>query len=456
MSTDTEHKNQNSGEKNNGTPVTNGNGTAATRHNQNKSLQKLEQLSDIKTARRLELLQPRIAAKRINEMTRPDIADVVRHIDSALFAEMAPYISTDKLKEILPKMASNDLTEIALNLPSNERERFFDCLATEQVETIRQQLLYPEDTAGSMMDTKVITFPKSTTINEAISKIRKAPHTMYSYVYVVDEHKKLEGVVSLRNLLVSEGKVTLEQIMNRDILKVSVQTDRRELSLLMQEHEYMSLPVIDSNGMFLGIVRHDDVLKAVEEEASEDVQKLFGAGADEKVTSSIRYSMKKRLPWLTINLMSAFLVAAVVSTFEHVIARYTLIAILMPIVAGQGGNTGSQSLAVIIRALALKELEGLPVKLLIRNIILGLANGALIATLTFSAVYLWQGNFKVACIISAAMIVNMTVATLAGMLIPVVLKAFKFDPAQGSSVILTTITDCTGFASFLGFAHLFL
>lgn len=416
----------------------------------------IELLPDIKTARMLERMKPVRAGKLISEMTRPDIADVIRHIDPAILPEITPHISTEKFQEILSKMDINDIVEVVLKANPLEQFRILSNLQPEQAEHVRRQLEYPDDTAGSMMDTRVATFFKSDSVGHVISTIRKIPHSRLTHLYVVDDKHNLLGIVPLRSLVLSSQNSTLEEVVVKDVVKVNARTDREELSAIMQEHELEVIPVVDDGGRFLGVVRHDDILKAVEEEASEDIQAMVGAGSEERATSPVRYSVQKRLPWNVVNLFTVFMSATVVSIFEPVLAQYALLAVLMPMVAGLGGNTGSQSLAVTIRALALKEIDGFSIGFVTKNMVIGLCNGLPVALATFAGVYVWKGEVWISFVIAVAMVINMTVGSITGALIPMVLKSMKMDPAAGSSIVLTAITDCVGFASFLGFASLFL
>lgn len=305
------------------------------------------------------------------------------------------------------------------------------------------------------MDPSVVSLPIDSTIGEAIETLRRSPPEAVYYLYVVDRERRLVGVVTLRDVVLAAPRTPLERIVKRDVVSVRGHTDRAELAGLMRG--FVALPVVDEAGRLLGVVRHGEVIEAAEEEVAEDLQRMVGAGAEERTFSPAAFSIRKRLPWLIVNLGTAFLAAAVVGLFEEAIARLTLLAVLLPIVAGQAGNTGAQSLAVAIRGLALREiLPGRGRRLILREAAIGATNGLVVSAATTAAVYGWFGDSGVAAVIGLAMLVSMAVAGLAGAAIPLALRQAGHDPAQASSIVMTTVTDVVGFASFLGLASLLL
>jgi magnesium transporter len=230
---------------------------------------------------------------------------------------------------------------------------------------------------------------------------------------------------------------------------------REDVARLLEEKKLMSLPVVDMEGKLLGIIRYDALVDAAKQDVSEDLQAMFGAGKDERALSKAMFAIKKRLPWLSINLATAFLASAVVGLFEDTIARITVLAIFLPVVAGQSGNTGSQALAVTMRGLALREIRGRHwLRVTRKEILVGFVNGCAIAVITSAVVFFWASSFGLALVIAVAMIISMVIAGLSGAVIPIILKALGQDPAQSSSIILTTVTDVVGFLSFLGLATL--
>lgn len=311
-------------------------------------------------------------------------------------------------------------------------------------------------TAGGMMSSEATALPSELTVGEAVRKIRSLgkKQPLY-YVYVTDPEGRLQGVLGMRDLILADPPTLLSSIM-RQVTSVPVEMDREEVVRLAARHRYLAVPVVDSRKRLLGIVHSEDLIEVAQEEASEDIQKMFGAGGDEGALSPVRFAVGKRLPWLLVNLATAFLAAAVVGIFESTIARITALAVFLPVVAGQGGNAGTQTLAVVIRGLALGEVErSLAKRVILKEAGLGLINGVVVGLVTAAVGYLCEGNAHFGLVIGLAMVTNMAVACVAGAGIPIAMRALGWDPAQSSSIILTTVTDVVGFFSFLGLATLF-
>lgn len=300
------------------------------------------------------------------------------------------------------------------------------------------------------------TLRKGLSVEEAIHTIRSLGQKQpLFYVYVTDEKDQLQGVLAMRDLVLADPHQSIESVM-KEVVSVPAGLDREEVIKFAARNHYLAIPVVDAENRLLGIVHSADLVTAAEEEASEDMQKMVGAGGDEEVFSPFLFSLKKRLPWLQFNLATAFLAAAVVGLFENTIARITALAVFLPVVAGQGGNTGAQTLAVVIRGLALGEAEkNLAWRVIAKEAWLGIVNGLSVGLVTALVGYWWERNPYFGLVIGLAMVVNMAAACIAGAGIPLLMKALGWDPAQSSSIILTTVTDVLGFFSFLGLATLF-
>jgi magnesium transporter len=260
----------------------------------------------------------------------------------------------------------------------------------------------------------------------------------------------------MRDLLLGKADETLESVMRPDVFSVPAFMDREEIANQLAGKTFFAVPVVDPEGRMLGIVRTDDLLADIQEEASEDMLKMFGAGGDEHSFSPVRFSLKKRLPWLHVNLLTAFAAASVIGAFEDLIARMTILAVFLPVVAGQGGNAGAQSLAVVMRGLVMREIPRHRVRrLLLKETLIGALNGIVIGLVTAAIGWAWSGSAPLGLVLGLAMVTNLVAAGFAGAAIPVAMKGMGFDPSQSSSIILTTVTDIVGFFAFLGFALLF-
>lgn len=408
-------------------------------------------------ARSLEGLAPSEAGAILRRLPARSIGAVLERIApepaGAILGEIGPEATRDMLGHLAPRHAAAILHHVEESL----RLATLSGLPEQRARQIRSLLQYPKDSAGGMMEPHVTSIAIDLTVQDAIAAIRRAPRQTLYYLYVTDREGRLAGVLNMRELLLAQPRDPVSQLTHREVVSVPASMDREELAALMRDRRFIALPVVDQDGRLLGIVKHDEVIDAVQEEAFGDLQKLSGAGEDERALSPVPVVIKKRLPWLLVNLATAFLASAVIGLFEGIIERVTALAVLLPIVAGQGGNTGAQSLAVVIRGIALRELgPGTARRVMIKETLAAMFNGVAIAVVTGFAVYLWDGRIGLVLVIVLAMIVNMVAAGLAGAGIPLLLRATGRDPAQSASIFLTTVTDIVGFSAFLGFAVLFM
>jgi magnesium transporter len=316
-------------------------------------------------------------------------------------------------------------------------------------------LEFPPGTAGSLMDAGVVTFREDTSIGAAFGRIRQMQRRIAD-VLVCDDDERLIGVVPLQELVGAPLDTSLGSVARKSFVSVHSMANRDEVVELLAKHHLASLPVVDLDGLLLGTIRHDGLVLAAQQAAAEDLQTMVGASKEERALSSGWFTIKSRLPWLMINLLTAFAAAFVVGLFDATIARFTALAILLPIVAGQSGNTGAQALAVTSRGLALREIRARHWwRVLWKEVGAATGNGVTVAALTAGAVYLVNGSVGLATVIGVSMVFSMILAAVAGALIPILLTASGRDPATASSIILTTVTDIVGFFSFLGLATVF-
>jgi magnesium transporter len=270
---------------------------------------------------------------------------------------------------------------------------------------------------------------------------------------MVDGEGRLEARIEIQDLAIANPGQLLASIARPLLAAVQDLTPREEVVERLEQHKLTSLPVVDFAGRLLGVIHHEDLVVALAQEASLDIQTMVGASRDERALSRAAFAVRKRLGWLHINLVTAFLAAAVVGVFESTIAQFTALAVLLPVVAGQSGNAGSQSLAVTMRGLALREIGPRHwLRVVWKEVKTGFLNGVAIASTTGAGVWLWSGSWGLAAVIASAMVIAMVAAGFSGALIPILLARFGQDPAQSSSIILTTVTDVVGFSSFLGIA----
>src|SRR3989338_8389321 len=412
----------------------------------------------VAAAENLEGLDETEALEVLNAIASSLSPGMVKHISKKTMISLLPKLHPERMKEIVDMLESHDAASILLGLAEADRMHFLNQLDEKKKKDIQELLTYPEDSAGRMMMTDFMALRSDLTVREAIDKIRQVAQKSApaSYVYVVDHEQHLVGVMNMRDMLLSSTETTLESVMRKNIFSVNCFMDRETVANELSTRRFFAVPVVDAETRLLGIVKSEQLLSGVQEEATEDIQKLFGAGGDERVFSPVRFSLGKRLPWLYVNLATAFLAASVVAFFENIIAKITVLAVYLPVIAGQGGNAGAQSLAVVMRGLVMREIPPHKAKdLIMKEAWIGLVNGFAIGLVTALAAWGWQKDPYLGLVVGLRMLVNLTIAGFSGAAIPIIMKAIGLDPAQCSNIILTTITDVMGFLSFLGFAVLF-
>jgi magnesium transporter len=366
--------------------------------------------------------------------------------------------SAEEIARLLHDLPSDDAAAIIDNLPEPLSAAVLELIGKRPGDEVGELLEYDEQTAGRIMNPKVFALSEDMTAGEAITTLQGSRDVeMVFYLYVVDGRRHLVGVISLRRLLLVAPSTPLKRIMTTDITSVRTDTDQEEVARLVASYNLLAIPVVDEENKLVGVITVDDVIDVIKDEATEDVYRLAGVAGDDRVFSSARESLRKRVPWLQVNLVTAFIAASVVAIFEGRIKSVPALAVFMPVVAGMGGNAATQTLTVIVRGIALGELTWANSrKALFKEAAVGVGNGVACGVVGALVVWLWKGNAWLGGILCAAMIINMFVAATAGTLIPLALRALKVDPALASSVFITTLTDVFGFLSWLGLATLFL
>jgi magnesium transporter len=370
-------------------------------------------------------------------------------------AAIVSSLGAEEIREALLLIPRERAAAILAALSPDERERAFASLPKKVAQGIRDVYDYPQGTAGALMDARITPFSVDLTVSEALERMRTFKEKEFDAIYLMDTEGRLAGAVPLAEIVTAAPDATLGGLKRRPRMAVPAHATREDIVEVVGESVVAALPVIDADGRLVGILRHSALTGAAAELAT-GLQTMSGAGKDERGLSPVSFAVKRRLPWLQINLLTAFAAAAVVGAFENTIAEITALAVLLPVVAGQSGNSGMQALAVTMRALALREVKvsHWP-RLLVKEAGVGLLNGIAVAVTTMAGVYLWSQSFALSAVIGIAMVVSMVIASVSGGIIPVILKAARRDPAQSSSIVLTTVTDVLGFLTFLGLATAF-
>ncbi len=387
------------------------------------------------------------------------LAELFEAADEKLQMELAGYLDNNRMLTIFARMQKDDIVDILGNLRINRRKQLVDLMRAGERRIITELLGYEEDTAGGLMTTAYIALNGRLTIEDAIRKIKEiGPKTeLIETIFVLNHQKQLVGTADLRDILIANDQDTLESISNDQVIWVEPETDQEEVSLLVSKYDLNAIPVVNKRRVLLGIITVDDIIDVIMEEHTEDMLQLAGVSKEETIDSTVLESVRRRLPWLCVNLITAFLGSFAIKSFETVIAQVVALSATMTIVTGLSGNSGNQTLSVIIRSLALGELELKGSwKLILKQAMVGLVDGVCMGIGTGLIVSVIYQNFYLGLIIFGAMVCNMMIAGLSGALIPLVLKALKQDPALASSIFLTGVTDVLGFFIFLSLAALFL
>ncbi|WP_445191080.1 magnesium transporter [Sphingomonas sp. Tas61C01] len=385
-------------------------------------------------------------------------------LDGDVFAEMNDYVREDLIDALEPhevadlasELDTDDAVAIIEDMEPDEQREVLRAMDADDRAAIEEALSYPEESAGRLMQRELIAVPEHWSVGDAIDYLRGHEEltTDFWEIFVVDPAHKPVGTCALSWMLRTPRGIAIADVMQREQTLIPVDMDQEEVALRFQKYALISAAVVDNGGRLVGMITVDDVVHIIQQEAGEDVLRLSGAGEGD-INEPIRLTVRTRLMWLLINLPTAMLAATVVGLFDDRIARFAVLAQLMGIVSGMGGNAGTQVLAVVVRALATNQLTSSnTMRMIVREMRIAGSNGIALGLVVGAGCYLWSGNAALAMVFGSALLINNLVAGLAGVVVPITLDRFDVDPAVASSVFVTTCTDCMGFLSFLGLASL--
>jgi magnesium transporter len=425
---------------------------------------------------------PAAARHLVEGLRTPDLADVIELLDPdervsliqafgsefdfEVFSELDESVR-DQLSEDLPneflaravrELDTDDAAYIIEGLEESDKEEVLSQLETSDRAALERNLEYPEETAGRLMQAHFVAVAPFWTVGQVIDYMREADDLpeSFSEIFVVDPSFRVLGSVELSRLLRAKRSVLVETLMETDQHVVLATEDQEEVARQFKRYDLFSVPVVDENQRLVGVVTVDDVVEVLDDEADEDMKKLAGVG-DESLADSVMETVKSRVPWLVVNLGTAILASVVIEQFDASIQQMVALAVLMPIVASIGGNAGTQTMTVTVRALATSKLGSTNARRVItREALVGLMNGLVLSVILAAVVFLWFGSGKLGAVIGTAIIVNLFCAAVAGILIPLLFHRFELDPAPASGVFVTMVTDCVGFFAFLGLASIWL
>ena len=395
------------------------------------------------------------ALELLDELPPEDTADIFEHLTGDEAVQVSEQLDTEHLADVLDETDPDVAADVLHNIPDHRLNPTLEEMV--EADAVVPLLEYPDESAGGVMDPDAPFARAGTTAGNALDILRlRAPAESPPIMPVVDEHRRLVGRVDVVKLALARPSLPVSDIMDSDVVSVTPETDQEECAALARQYDFDLIPVVDEEGRLLGTIHSDDIIDVVVEEATEDMYRI-AAVEGESVQGPLLRSMRRRMPWLGLNLVTVFLAALVIGVFESTVARVVALAIFLPIIPGQAGMSGMQTLTLVVRSMALGELPGRRVlRLLVRELALALAQGILLGAVVGAAAYLWKGDPTLGLILAAAMVGNMIIAGLTGAGIPLLLRKLKLDPAVSAAVFITTFTDVLGLLLFLGLATLLI
>jgi magnesium transporter len=384
--------------------------------------------------------------------------DILTELDETVREEIIPYLGDEILAKAVAALSSDDAVEVLGELDEVDQERVLQAIPERDRVLVEEGLAYADDSAGRLMQREIVSVPRHWTVGQTIDYLRTVkdlPDDFYD-IFVTDSERRPLGKMALSHMLRSKRPVLVSDIMAARFHSVLVHMDQEDVAMLFRQYALVSAPVVDEEGILVGMITVDDVVDVIDEEAEEDLMRLGGVNEDD-LHGGLLATTRSRFSWLAINLVTAIIASGVIGAFETTIEKMVALAVLMPIVASMGGNAGTQSLTVAVRALAMRELSATnAAKFVIKETSVGSLNGVAFAFLAGAATWAWFGDYQIAVVLAIAMVINLVVAGFCGTMIPIGLEKLRLDPAIASTVFLTTVTDVVGFFTFLGLAAVFL
>jgi magnesium transporter len=422
--------------------------------------QALEELHELRIPDKAEVLADLEPANRqtlLGNLSNDEIADVLEHMEVDEAVEVSGLIDVNRMAAVLESVSNDVAADVLRGIDWADASNIL--VRMEDRSAISNLLLYQDDDAGGLMSTEFVAIRQSWTTVRAVAVLRNSglePEDMRQ-LFAIDDDGLLVGVLELPDLVFARAGSTVSDVMNADVVSVKAGTDQEEAARLMQRYEVRSIPVVDAQGRLEGTIAIEDLVDVVEAEATEDMFRMLGVRGDARSVESVRGSLRHRLPWLLINLATVLATGVVLSFFTETLNSLTILAVFLPVVMGQAGIAGTQTLTIIVRSMAIGDVVTADARrLLVREALLAIAQGVVVAIVIAAVVFAWRGDAYLAGIVAGALFLNMLIAALSGVLIPFTLRALKADPAASSAVFLTTVTDIVGIAAYMGMATAFL
>jgi len=421
-------------------------------------LEIVEPLHPAEIADLIEMLRGPMRTQLV-ELLRPKFdPEILSELDETVRDEVAEQLGTETIAKAIAALDSDDALNLISTLEETKQRRVLHAISFALRSMLEEGLAFPEESAGRLMQREFVAVPAFWTVGEVIDFLRESddlPDDFYD-VFVVDPRHRLIGYVALNRILRAKRPVKIRDIMIDEFVSVPVQMDQEEVAYVFAQQDLVSAPVVDQSERLIGVITIDDIVDVIHQEAEEDLMRLGGVQEDD-LYAAVLDTGKARFMWLFVNLITAVLASVVIGLFQGTIEQVVMLAVLMPIAASMGGNAGTQTLTVAVRALAMKELTTTNAfRVLSKEVLVGTFNGLLFAVIIGVIASIWSGSIAIGAVIAAAMVITMIIAGLAGAAIPLGLSRTRFDPAIASGVFLTTITDVVAFLAFLGLGAWFL
>ncbi len=419
----------------------------------------LEEIHPVDQSQLLLELEQDERAKIYNFLETETLADIIQELDPDEQLVLLEELQPRQIPEVLNEMSSDDAADLLGSLQDDHAQNLLNSMSIEDAAEVRRLLTFPEETAGGLMTTEFVAIRRNLTASETLSELRKiAPNaeTIY-YIYVTDDKNRLAGVISLRDLIVAPPEQMIEAIMSENVVSVSVTMDQEDVASVIDKYDFLAVPVVDENNVLLGIVTVDDVLDVLKEEATQDIGHLSAIPHMDEIKVTALQSAKRRLPWLILLLFVDLMSGSIISRFETTLEQVIILAAFIPLIADMAGNTGTQSLAIVVRGLALGEFTKKDVVQIIKRefatgLIIGTTCGVIIAV----AAFIWQGNPYLGVVVGFSLWATLISATLAGAIVPIFINYLNLDPAVASGPFITTINDIIGLTIFFTTATAFM
>lgn len=419
----------------------------------------LDELHPYDIARIYETIPEKHHTRFLLFLQAEQIADLIQELEKPLQLEVLVKLGIEKSGEVLDLMNNDDLAQLLEGLSPDRIEEILSGMKQEESAIVQNMMNYPPETAGRLMTNRFVWIPQYYTVRETVDKLKSFANfsETINYLYVIDEQKRLVGVVSYRDIILAEEQEQIQNIMYTRVISVTAETDQEEVARLIERYDFLAIPVVEKDQVLVGIITVDDILDVVISEATEDIEKLSASGKDIDFDTKAMVAAYRRLPWLILLLFIGMVSGTIISEFEDTLSKVVALTFFMPMIAGMTGNIGTQSLAVVVRGLMTRDIDRKVVfKLIFREIKVGLMIGITCGILISLIAFFWQGNAVLGLVVGSSLVATLLIGTLAGTIIPILLYRFKVDPAVASGPLITTLNDILSLLIYFGIASLFI